>query len=99
MSAAGLLGLALASHDEDVVVLGTDQRGVVDVTDGVAVGEPDPVALPGHAVGHRHLAQRSRGVPRDVVDKADFGAALEGRSLEFGSRRHSGNLAADVAGE
>ena len=25
-----LLGLALASHDEDVVVLGADQRGVVD---------------------------------------------------------------------
>ena len=71
-----LLGLALASHDEDVVVLGADQRGVVDVADGVAVGEPDPVALPGHAVGHRHLALRSADT-RDVVDKADFGARLK----------------------
>ena len=86
-------------HDEDVVVLGADQRGVVDVADGVAVGDPDPVALPSHAVGHRHLALRPRGISGDVVDKADVGAALESRSLEFSSGRHRRNLAADAAGE
>ena len=47
------------------------------MADGVAVGEPDPVALPGHAVGHRHLALRSRGIPRDVVDKADLAPRLK----------------------
>ena len=72
----------------DLRVKVDDQRVVVDVADGVAVGEPHPVPLPGHAVGDRDLALRPRGIAGDVVDEADLGAALVAGALEFSSGRH-----------
>ena len=77
-----------AGDEELVVVLGLHQRLVVDVAYGVAVGEANPVALPGHAVGQRDLARRAGRVAGDVVDESDLGATLIGGGLEFGGGRH-----------